>query len=149
MFTCHKCPTDRNQHSRGISYFRNGEFVEYCRVHDPANRAALTAARNIFEGFTLDHVKDENGQKITVNSIKELREAEKRYDFVLDCATNNNGDVSTPPAHKPWAGRVDHTYEKKFNRDPAAYTSAEGHKGVSTGVVMTADETLASRPNPV
>ena len=148
-FICCKCPTDKNSHQRGISYFRNGEFVEYCRVHDPANRAALTAARNVFEGFTLDHVKDENGKKIKVNSLKELRAAEKKYQFVLDCATNDNGDVSKPPQHESWAGDLTHGYKKKWARDPEAYKRPEAHKGVSTGVVQTAAETLASRPNPM
>jgi hypothetical protein len=130
-------------------YLRNGEFVEYCRVHDPANRRALTAARNAFEGFTLDHVRDERGQKITVNSIKELREAEKKYDFVLDCATNDNGDTSKPPAHEPWAGQIDHDYVRKFNRDPEAYKRPEARKGVSAGVVDSADKTLVYHPRPL
>jgi len=148
-FTCCKCPPDRNQHQRGISYLRNGEFTEYCRVHDPANLRALQSARNVFEGLTLEHVKDEQGKKIKVNSIKELRDAEKRYGFVLDCATNDGGDTSKPPQHKPWAGDLTHGYEKKWARDPASYVSPDAKKGVSAGMAANADETLVNRPNPV
>jgi len=149
MFTCCKCPPGANQHPRGISYYRNSQFVEYCRVHDPANRRALVAARNVFEGFTLQHVRNERGEKITVNSIKELRAAEKKYDFVLACATNDNGDTSQPPQHEPHAGDLVYHYKKKFNRDPAAYTSPEAKRGVSTGVAQSATDTLAYHPNPV
>ncbi len=149
MFICCKCPTDNNLHARGISYFRHGEFVEYCRVHDPANRRALQAARNAFEGFTLQHVRDERGQKITVNSIKELRAAEKKYEFVLNCATDDNGDTSNAPQHEPWAGDLTHGYKKKWQRDPEAYRGASAKSGVSTGIVDRPDKTLAHRPNPV
>lgn len=149
MFTCCKCPPDRNQHARGISYLRNGEFVEYCRVHDPANQRALTAARNAFEGFTLQNVHDENGKKVTVNSIKELRDAEKRYNFALACASDDGGRADAPPQHESWAGDITHGYEKKWAKDPNAYQSESARKGVSTGVAKDAGETLANRPNPV
>jgi len=149
MFVCCKCPPGNNQHARGISYYRDGEWVEYCRVHDPANLRALQAARNVFEGFTLEHVRDERGQKVTVNSIKELREAEKRHNFVLACATNDNGDTSQPPQHEPWAGDITHGYTRKFQRDPAAYKKPDAHKGVSTGVADRPEGTLAHRPNPL
>src|ERR1700690_4133163 len=139
MFTCCKCKPDNNRHPRGISYFRNGEFVEYCRVHDPANLRALQAARNVFEGFTVQHVHDENHKPIKVNSIKELREAEKRYGFVLNCATNDGGDVSEAPQHEKDAGNIARNYKKKWNRDPAAYTNDLARKGVSTGIAANPD----------
>jgi hypothetical protein len=149
MFTCCKCDPSKNQHPRGISYFRNGTFVEYCRVHDPANRAALVACRNAFEGFTIQHVHDERGKPIKVNSIKELRAAEKKHGFVLNCATNDNGDTSEAPRHESWAGDLTHGYKKKWQRDPDAYKSPEAQKSVMAGVARSANETLAGRPNPL
>jgi hypothetical protein len=148
-FICSRCPSDNNQHPRGISYLRNGVFVEYCRVHDPANRTALTAARNMFEGFTLDNVHDEHGKKVTVNSLQELRVAEKRYNFALAVASDDGGTAATPPQHESWAGDLTHGYEKKWARDPKAYKSEAARKGVSTGVADNAEGTLANRPNPV
>lgn len=148
-FVCCKCPVDNNRHARGISYFRNGEFVEYCRVHDPANRRALVAARNAFEGFTLDHVKDEHGHKVKVNSLRELRAAEKRYNFALAVASDDGGTADKPPQHEPWAGDIAHSTNRVWNRDPAAYKDGRGTKGVSTGIAKSANDTLANHPNPI
>ena len=149
MFICSKCPPARNRHARGISYLRDGEFIDYCCVHDPANRRALVAARNAFDNFTLDHVRDERGRKVTVNSIAELRAAEKRYNFALAVATDDDGKADAPPQHDKDAGNITKNYERKWARDPAAYNRPEASKGVSVGVARDADETLASRPNPV
>jgi hypothetical protein len=149
MFQCCKCEPGKNLHPRGISYFRQGEMVEYCRVHDPANRAALVAARNTFEGFTVMHVKGDDGKPIKVNSIKELRAAEKKYDFYLNCATDANGDTSEAPQHESWAGDLRHSYTKKWQRDPAAYETAESKRGLSTGVAQSPKGTLVDHPNPV
>jgi hypothetical protein len=148
-FVCCKCPVGKNEHPRGITYFRNGEMVEYCRVHDPANRALMVAARNTFEGFTVQNVHDENHKPIKVNSLKELREKEKQYNFYLNCATDDNGDTSKAPQHEPWAGDLRHGYTKKWNRNPEAYETAESKRGLSTGVAMSPKDTLADHPNPV
>ena len=104
------------------------------------------ASHNPYENLTLQHIRGEDGKPIKVNSEKELHAAEKRYGFIHNASW---GTEKTPPQHEKDAGRIDRNYKRKFNRDPAAYTSAEGHKGVSTGVVQTAAETLASRPNPM
>lgn len=144
--TCIKCPPDRNVHPRGVSYFRCGEFVEYCRVHDPARRNALVAARNAFEDFTLEHVRDERGRKVKVNSIMELRAAEKRYGFALAVASDNDGKADAPPQNESWGGDITHDYERKFNRDPAAYRDSTG---VTTGTATDRSGTLVDRPNPV
>jgi len=146
-FVCCKCPPGKNQHARGISYFRDGSFVEYCRVHDPANRRALFAARNVFEGFTLEHVRDEQGKKVKVNSVKELREAEKRYNFSL--AIMSEDDISKPPVHEPWAGKIDHGQERVWNRDPAHYAGNDAIKVADVGMAKTPDDTLANRQNPI
>jgi len=145
MITCIKCPKDRNTHPRGVSYFREGSFVEYCRVHDPANHRALFAARNAFENFTLDHVKDERGQKVKVNSLAELRAAEKKYNFALACATDDGGKADKPPQHMPHAGDITYGKKRVWNRDPAAYVNPSG---VSTGLAADPKrDTLIDRPN--
>jgi hypothetical protein len=154
MFQCCKCEPGKNLHPRGISYFRQGEMVEYCRVHDPANRAALVAARNVFEGFELAHVKDENGKRIKVNSLKELREKEKQYNFYLNCATDANGDTSEAPQHEKGAGNIARDYRWKWARDEKERErilarEAEKGKGTTVGTVMNPNETLAYRPNPL
>jgi hypothetical protein len=58
----------------------------------------------------------------------------------------SDDDISQPPQHAPWAGRIDHDYEKKFNRDPAAYAKVDASVA---GVAKSADDTLANRPNPI
>ena len=145
MITCIKCPKDRNTHPRGVSYFREGSFVEYCRVHDPANHRALFAARNAFEGMTLEHVRDEHGKKVKVNSLAELRAAEKRYSFALAVASDNDGKADAPPQHESWAGDITHGKKRVWNRDPAAYVNPSG---VSTGLAADPKrDTLIDRPN--
>jgi hypothetical protein len=130
---------------RGVSYLRGGEFVEYCKVHDPASQRALVAARNAFEGFTVEHVKDERGQKIKVNSLAELRAAEKKYNFALAVATDDGGKADVPPQHLPWAGDITHGKERIWNRDPAAYAD---RTGVSVGnAADPRKDTLIDRPN--
>lgn len=120
----------------------------YCRRHIPRRHliGAVDRAKNVFANFTLDHVRDEHGKKVTVNSVKELRAAEKRYNFSLACATNDNGNVDEPPQHESWAGDIRHGYQKKFNRDPAAYSDPRNQS--TGGVADSAGNTLAALPNP-
>lgn len=103
-------------------------------------------AQNPFENLTLQHIRGEDGKPIKVNSERELRAAENKYGFVHAASW---GLEKTPPQHEPWAGDITHGYKKKFQRDPAAYKTPEARKGVTTGVARTANDTLASRPNPV
>jgi putative FmdB family regulatory protein len=103
-------------------------------------------AQNPFADLTLQHIRGEDGRPIKVNSERELRAAEKRYGFTHAASW---GLEKEPPQHEPWAGDIAHNYRRKFNRDPAAYKSAEAKKGVSTGVARTATDTLAYHPNPV
>lgn len=129
----------------------NGSRAVYCkrcipRVH---RLGSVDTAKNSFANFTLDHVRDEGGKKVTVNSIAELRAAEKRYNFALAVASDDGGDTSAPPQHEAWAGDIAHKYEKKFNLDPAAYQAEAARKGVSAGVAAKRSDTLADHPNPV
>jgi hypothetical protein len=142
---CVKCPKGKNKHPRGVSYFRDGSFIEYCRVHDPANLGALTAARNLFEGFTVQHVHDENHKPIKVNSVAELRAAEKKYNFALAVMADDGGKADTPPKHCDWAGDISHGKPRVWNRDPSAYQNVAG---VSTGLAADPKrDTLLDLPN--
>jgi hypothetical protein len=98
----------------------------------------------------MDHVKDERGQKVTVNSLAELRAAEKRYNVALACMSDSDGSASEPPQHDPHAGDLSYSYDKKFNRDPAAYSQSEIDKAKSdVGAVQDRSQTLVDRPNPL
>lgn len=115
-------------------------------MHRP--RQIIDDAKNPFQNFTLDHVRDERGQKITVNSLSELRAAEKRHNFCLAVASDDGGRADKPPQHEPWAGDIAHKYEKKWNRNPEAY-KPENVTGVSAGIAQDQSGTLVDRPNPV
>lgn len=103
-------------------------------------------AHNPYDGLTLSHIRDEQGKPVKVNTEAELHAAEKRHNFVHAASW---GMADKPPAHEPWAGDIAHDYNRKFNRDPAAYQAPAAKQGVSAGVAASRSETLADRPNPV
>jgi hypothetical protein len=147
MDVCSKCGTET---TRTLTVFddKGHPLAIYCLVCKPS--PTVKRATSLFENFRLDHVKDERGQNVVVNSLKELREAEKRYNFALACMSDSDGTASEPPQHKIGAGDLSRNYEKKFNRDPAAYSQSEIDKAKSNvGTVMSRDETLVDRPNPM
>lgn len=124
----------------------------FCRLHIPSVHligAGVEAKQSRFSSFTLDHVRDEHGQKVTVNSLSELRAAEKRYNFALAVAADDGGAATTPPQHEPWAGDITYHHKKRFNRDPEAYRSEAARQGVTAGIAKSAKDTLADHPNPV
>jgi hypothetical protein len=124
-----------------------GKFV-FCRVCRPSQ--SVDTAKNPFANLTLDHVKDERGQKVTVNSLKELRAAEKRYNFALAVASDDGGTAAAPPQHEAWAGNLGASYDKKFNRDPAAYSQVEVDRAAAemgVGVALDPGSTLAEAQN--
>jgi hypothetical protein len=72
-------------------------------------------AANAYENLTLQHVRDENGKPVKVNSLKELRSAQKKYNFshpVSDSITQES--IENPPQHEQWAGDIRHDYEWKW-----------------------------------
>jgi hypothetical protein len=143
MIKCCKCG---HEGPRGVVVFTpSGDSREYCKVCRPSQH--VNKAQNIWDNFTCQHMRDEKGKPIKVNSLKELREAEKRTNSVLAIMSDN--DVSQPPQHEPDAGNIARKYKKKFNRDPAAYTAPKAKEGVSAGIARSAGDTLAYRPNPV
>lgn len=138
--------------TKGTTIFdKDGTSTVYCRLHIPRAHliGSVDKAKNVFANFTLDHVKDENGNKVTVNSLKELRQAEKRYNFALAVASDDGGTAANPPQHESWAGNIAHKYKRKFNADPSAYTSEQAKEGVSAGLAASPKETLVDHPNPV
>jgi hypothetical protein len=144
-FNCSKCGTVVTFGT--ITFDAHGNpNANYCRPCRPKSVASTPdVAKNMWgDGFKLDHVKDETGRNVVIHSTKDLREKEKRYGFSLACMSED--DISRPPQNESWAGDISHGYEKKFNRDPAAYANVDASVA---GVAKSADDTLASRPNPV
>lgn len=138
--------------TKGTTIFDDdGTSTVYCHLHIPRAHliGSVDSCKNVFDNFTLQHVKDESGKKVTVNSLKELRAAEKKYNFALAVASDDGGKADTPPQHEKWAGDIAHDYERKWQRDPAAYKSPSATEGVSAGPVSSAKDTLVSHPNPV
>ena len=134
---CPECESSDTEQLISMPHFRvraRSFEMKRGRCHDP------------YQDLTLQHVRDEHGKPIKVNSEAELHAAEKRYGFVHNASWGTEKD---PPQHEPWAGKIDHKYRRKWNRDPNAYGSESARKGVSAGVVSSAEETLAHRPNPV
>lgn len=103
-------------------------------------------SHNPYDGLVLQHVRDEQGKPIRVNSEAELHAAEKRHGFIHNASW---GMEKEPPQHEKWAGQIDHNYVRKWQRDPEAYKRPEATKGVSTGIVDRPDKTLARHPNPI
>ena len=143
MIICSICGREE---ARGVVVFgSDGKTAEYCKFHEP--RAFRDKAKDIWaDGFTLQHVRGDDGKPVTVHSTKELREVEKKHNVALAIMSDN--DVSKPPVHEPWAGNIAHKYKKKFNRDPDAYRP-ENVTGVSAGVVKSSADTLVDHPRPL
>lgn len=151
MITCSK-PGCGYVGPQGVVIFTANGSAEYCKLHNP--RAFRDQAKDIFSGgMTLDHVRftGEDGRPVdnkplVVNSLKELRAAEKRHNFALAMMSDN--DISKPPQHEPWSGDITHGYKRKWQRDPAKYLPANV-TGVSAGVAKSAADTLADHPRPL
>lgn len=146
--SCKICGTETMRPK--IIFDPDGTSAVYCKRCVPAAHLAGTVdtAKNPFQNFTLEHARDERGKKITVNSIAELRAAEKKHGFALAAACNDGGDTSTPPQHDKGAGNIAKDYEWKWARDPEA-RSRTASQGVSAGITANSRETLAHHPNPV
>ena len=143
MMTCSKCG---REDARGVVIFdTRGNPIEYCLYHRPS--AYIERAKDLFgDGFTLQHVRGDDGKPITVHSTKELRQVEKERGVAL--AIMSDDDISKPPQHDPDAGNIARNYKRKWQRDPAAYRP-ENVTGVSVGVAQSTADTLADAPNPL
>jgi putative FmdB family regulatory protein len=97
-------------------------------------------SHNPYQDLTLNHVRDENGKPITVNSEAELRRMETKHNFIHA----ETWGLKDAPQHESWAGDITHGKPRVWNRDPSAY---ERPTGVSTGVAADSAETLVGKPN--
>lgn len=143
MTTCDKCG-EQSQMTTTVFSGGGGDGAPlsartYCRACRP--RQNPDVAKNPFENFRLDNFRSD-GKPLTVNSLRELRAAEKEHGVAL--AMMSDDDISKPPQHDADAGMLHRGYRKKWNRDESAYSPervAEASKGV--GVVRDRSETLA------
>lgn len=82
---------------------------------------------NPYENLKLDNVRDEHGKPVVVHSLKELREAEKKYNFVH--AVSSDDQIDLPPQNESWAGDVRRDYKWKWTPPD----QREDRTGVSAG----------------
>lgn len=52
---------------------------------------------NPYSGLTLEHATDENGRPVMVDSLRGMRDAEKRYKFKSLVSNENEVDFGKPP----------------------------------------------------
>jgi len=100
------------------------------------------ACHNPYENLVLDHIRDEQGKPVRVNSARELADAEKKYNFIHAAS---HGLEDEAPQHDAGAGDITRDYKRKWQKDPEAY-KPENVTGVDVGVAPTAAHTLADKP---
>jgi putative FmdB family regulatory protein len=115
---------------------------------------------NAFENFTIQHVHQKNpdgswkrdpktGKRVPlrVNSLKELREAEKTYQFSLVIASEDGSNIDDPPTNTEWAGNIAHGYERQFAKSPEEWERSMRSDvvKVDVGIAASQKETLAGR----
>jgi hypothetical protein len=106
MVACPKCDSKNLEQLFSTCSFRTGT-AKFEMKRGPAH--------NPFENLTLQHVRDDHGKPVKVNSERELRAAEKKYGFVHHASHSLTQDgLDTPPQHESWAGDVRHDYKWKW-----------------------------------
>jgi hypothetical protein len=144
MIICSKCG---REDSRGTVIFTAVGDVSYCKFCKPRVFREPDKVQSVFaDGFQLQHVRGDDGKPVTVHSVKELRQVEKKHNVAL--AIMSDDRIGGPPQHDPDAGNLVRGYKKKWNRDPDAYRP-ENITGVSTGIAKSASDTLVDAPNPL
>lgn len=69
-----------------------------CSVcENPRHSLASGQGGSFFDELVLDHVHDESGQPVRVSSVRQLREAEKRYNFRHHAANMDQANWDKPP----------------------------------------------------
>jgi hypothetical protein len=125
------------------------QIVSLCafKMTSPAHGSYRGDRANAFENFTVQNVRDEKGRKVKVNSLKELRAAEQKYNFSLDIASADRGTAEEAPQNKEWAGDVTHGYDWHWARDPVkrAESMASPIVKLDIGIAASQKETLAGR----
>lgn len=56
---------------------------------------------NPYTGMILEHVHDDHGQSLRVDSIRQLQDAEKRFRFKSLVANERSADFDKPPQTRP------------------------------------------------
>lgn len=135
---CPRCSAPDTLQLISLCAFRMGEAkfdMKRGRCHNP------------YENLILEHVRDERGKPIHVNSEAELHAAEKRYNFVHNATW---GTEAEPPKQEAWAGDIAHNYRRKWNHDDRAYSQSEIDKVKrQSGWAESRGDTLADAPRPV
>lgn len=72
----------------------------------------IKSAVNPFSDLTLEHISDEFGNKVRVTSLRQLQEAEKRYNFASAVANFDESHVNDAPQQKVFSVRD--MYREKF-----------------------------------
>lgn len=67
---------------------------------------------NPFSDLTIAHIHGEDNKPIRVTSVRQLREAEKRYGFKHHVANMNEANFGVAPSHR--ATTVADHYRRKF-----------------------------------
>lgn len=107
-----------------------------------------------FENFTVENVhvndaKTGKRKKLKVNSLAELRAAEREHHFSLDIASMDKPHDDKPPTNESWAGDIVQAsgYEWKWAKDEQqrAKSMASPIVSVDTGVAANEAGTLAGQ----
>lgn len=89
---CSKCGADSVAYTVRLTPL--GPRVCCRRCRSPRSRPSCV---NPYAGLVLDHVHDEHGRSVEVSSLRQIRDAEKRYRFRSLVANENSADFDKPP----------------------------------------------------
>jgi hypothetical protein len=91
--------------------FTGGKFIGIdCRCF---REQQIKSAVNPFSDLTLEHIHDESGNKVRVTSLRQLQEAEKRFNFASAVANFDESHVNYAPQQKVFS--VADMYKSKFH----------------------------------
>ncbi len=76
-------------------------FATSCYACEHPQHSMQTGAVRVFSDLTLDHVTGEDGRPVRVTSLRQLREAEKRYHFRSVVANSDEKNFDRPDAIAP------------------------------------------------
>jgi putative FmdB family regulatory protein len=170
----HRCLDCRKIYERLVLGSDDGAFVcPYCgskkneivpstcavAIRSPRLGSYRGVCANAFENFQLQHVHaknpdgsfkmDRRGKRVPlkVNSLKELRQAEKDYHFSLAIASEDGSNVDDAPQSESWAGDVTHGYERQWAKSPEEWERSLRSNVVKmdVGIASSKEETLAGR----
>lgn len=99
---CDKCGKEVSRYSQWPIEQPDGKyrFVTSCYVCEHPRHSAPSCA-NPFGDLVLEHVHDEQGKPVRVTSLRQLREAEKRYGFRSLVANSDEKNFDKPDVIAP------------------------------------------------